>query len=411
MQPSRNQLIAHRREPSKGSRQKTEAVAGRDAAQPRSFRVALVPIGSPYPRFCGWLVLLFLTLATAGCGSFVARRMAQAPNSYPQWFGSLARVELAFDQNFLTNFPERFTDVGPSRARLSYRIVEPADYHLQVSSTNGCKHGRPYLTFDFHTTMPGQSNVWTVAPRGTVVLLHGYGLAQFAMAPWAMRLAEDGWRCVLVDLRGHGKSTGKRIYFGVWETQDLTQLLDALARDDQLAPPVAAVGESYGAALALRWKGVERRIASVVAIAPYAELSNAVMNICHDYAKWLPAGLVRSGLRKLPAVLEVAPAELDTTTALARNPVVALFVAGADDKISPATEVRRLYEQAATGSELVVVPHATHEALPYYFDQLVPPVLTWLHGQDGGLEAIVTSEKEGTSRYFPSLPVSETSRK
>ena len=363
------------------------------------------------PHFLLRLTLLVLALATTGCGGFVARRMAQSPNTYPQWFGGLARVELAFDQNFLTNFPARFADVGPPAARLRYRVIEPADYQFHVSSTNRVKHGREHFVFKFDTTLPGRSNVWTTAPRGTVVLLHGYGLAEFAMAPWAMRLAEDGWRCVLVDLRGHGKSTGRRIYYGAREAQDMKQLLDALERDGQLAAPVAAIGESYGAAVALRWKGIDPRVGNVVAIAPYAELSNAVMNICHEYAKWLPAGLVNAGLKQLPPLLDVTPAELDTTTALARHSVAALFMAGAEDRVAPPTEVRRLYEQAAPGSELVVVADATHEAVPYYFDELIPPILTWLHGQNVGLKAEVRNQNENAKAYFPPLPFSETPRR
>jgi hypothetical protein len=116
-------------------------------------------------------------------------------------------------------------------------------------------------------------------------------------------------------------------------------------------------------------------------------LSNAVVNICHDYAQWLPTGLVNAGLKKLPPLLEVAPKELDTTTALARNPVAALFVAGADDKIAPPAIVQRLFEQAAPGSQLIIVPHAAHEALPYYFDELVPPVLAWLNESGDGRKA------------------------
>lgn len=331
------------------------------------------------PKSLLWLAALFLTLATTGCGSFVARRMAQAPNSYPQWFGSLARVELAFDAYLLTNFPARVTDVGPPSAHLHYRIVEPADYHLQISSTNELKHRRPHITFKFHTTLPSQTNIWTASPRGTVMLLHGYGLAQFAMTPWAIRLAAEGWRCVLVDLRGHGQSTGRQIYFGVQETVDLSQLLDTLARNNTLAEPVTVIGESYGAALALRWKTVEPRLTSVVAIAPYPVLSNAVLNICHDYAAWLPASLVKTGLRKLPKVLRLSPDQLDPVAVLARSPVPALFVAGADDTIATPTDVQRLYAQATLGSELLVVPHASHEALPYYFSELVPPVLRWLN--------------------------------
>jgi pimeloyl-ACP methyl ester carboxylesterase len=313
----------------------------------------------------------------------MAHRMAQAPNTYPTWFAPKAPVAVAFSPKFLTNFPKQFVDVGPPPARLCYRVVEPADYHLRISSTNWLEHGRKQFEFTFHADLPGESNVWTPAPRGTVVLLHGYGLAQFSMAPWALRLAQEGWRCVLVDLRGHGKSTGKRIYYGIQEAHDLSQLLDELAHDGRLKEPMAAFGESYGAALALRWKTVEPRVRTVVAITPYAGLSNTVLNLRHEYASWLPKTLIKAGLKKLPSVLETPAGELDTTTELARRPVTALFVAGAKDKITPATDVEQLHALAASGSELIVVPDATHEAVTYFFAELVPPVLAWLSGESG----------------------------
>ena len=334
-------------------------------------------------RLCWLLLPVLLVLSTAGCGTFMAHRMVQAPNTYPQWFAPEAPVAVAFSPKFLTNFPKQFVDVGPPPARLCYRIVEPADYHLEISSTNWLEHGRKQFEFDFHADLPGRSNIWTSAPRGTVVLLHGYGLAQFSMAPWALRLAQEGWRCVLVDLRGHGKSTGKRIYFGVQEAHDLNQLLDELARDGRLKEPVAAFGESYGAALALRWKTVEPRVHTVVAIAPYAGLSNAVLNLCHEYAGWMPEAFIKAGLKKLPSVLNVPADELNTTTELIRHPVTALFVAGVEDEITPVADVEQLRALAAPGSELIVVPEATHEAATYFFADLVPPVLTWLSGTSG----------------------------
>ena len=308
----------------------------------------------------------------------MADRLAQSPNTYPTWFAPKAPVELDYGAKFLTNFPKQFVDVGPPTARLCFRIIEPADYDLKVSSTNWLDHGRKQFKFEFHADVPGRTNIWTASPRGTVVLLHGYGLAQFSMAPWALRLAQEGWQCVLVDLRGHGKSTGKQIYFGIQETHDLSQLLDALAWDKELAEPVAVVGESYGAALALRWKTVEPRVRSVVAIAPYASLSNAVLNICHDYADWLPKAVINSGLKKLPSVLQTPAIEFDTTTVLSRKPVAALFVAGGGDTIMPVKDVEQLRALALPESKIIIVPDATHEALTYYFSDLVPPVLAWL---------------------------------
>jgi len=331
-------------------------------------------------RLKGFLsaLLAALVLGTAGCGTFVARRMAQAPNTYPDWFGPKARVVLQMSDKLLTNFPSHFTQAGPPPVRLFYRVIEPADYGFGSSATNWVARGRTHFEFGFRAELPGRSNLWTAKPRGTVVLLHGYGLAQFAMAPWAVRLAEDGWRCVLVDLRGHGKTNGRRIYFGVKEARDLSQLLDQLARDGQLAGPVAAVGESYGAALALRWKAEDPRVRAVVAIAPYAGLSNAVLNIGREYAGWMPGALLRAGLRKLPALLQVPPEELDPKTVLTRNPVDALFVAGAEDKITPVDEVKKLRALAAPGSEFIVVPRATHEAVTYFFSDLAQPVTAWL---------------------------------
>jgi pimeloyl-ACP methyl ester carboxylesterase len=238
--------------------------------------------------------------------------------------------------------------------------------------------GKPQFDFSFHASLPAPTNRWTSVPKGTVVLLHGYGLAQFAMAPWALRLAQDGWRCVLVDLRGHGKSTGARIYFGVREASDLSQLLDELALRGKLVRPVCALGESYGASLALRWRETDPRVRNVVAITPYAELGPAVLNIRQEYAPWVPVFIVKAALKRLPSVLQVPPDELDTTTLLSRQRVSALFVAGSNDLITPAAEVERLCRLAAPDSRVIVVPRATHESVTYFFDDLVPPVLDWL---------------------------------
>ena len=337
-------------------------------------------------RIIKLLILTVFALNTAGCGTFVAHLISRSPNRYPSWFSAEAPVNLAFNLKMLTNFPAQYVDVGPPPARLTYRIIEPGDYDFKVSSTNWLENGEKKYEFHFHATVPGRTNEWSAAPRGTVFLLHGYGVAQFSMLPWAYPLAEDGWRCVLVDLRGHGKSTGKRVYFTVVETNDMIQLLDHLERQNQVAKPVSAMGESYGAVLSLRWKSVDPRIHQVVAIAPYASLSNAVLNIRHDYTPIIPGFMVKAGVTKLPSLLKISPSEFDTTTVLHRTPVKALFFAGAEDDISPPGEVEKVRALAAPGSEFIVVPDATHEALTYYFKEMQPAVLAWLR-QDASDDA------------------------
>jgi pimeloyl-ACP methyl ester carboxylesterase len=331
------------------------------------------------PRDLSFLVLLVGTsLLGTGCGSFMAHRLVQAPNTYPSWLARRAPVELVFGADYLTHFPAHSADVGPPDARLCYRIVEPGDYHLEVAATHWVERGRPHSRFTFDATVPGLTTDFTAAPRGTIVLLHCYGLSQTVMAPWALRLAQGGWRCVLVDLRGHGQSTGRRIYFGLREARDLSQLLDALARDGRLTEPAAVFGYSYGAALGLRWQAVEPRLRTAVALAPYAELSRAVLNVRRDYARLIPEVCVKAGLGQLPRVLRVEPSELDISAVLTRAPLTALLVAGGADTITPVSDVRRLHALAASGSRLLVAPGATHESLPYCLDDLADPVLAWL---------------------------------
>ena len=124
------------------------------------------------------LLPILWALSATGCGTYMAKRMAQAPNSYPQWLAPDAPVLLAYSAGFLTNFPKQFAEVGSPPARLCYRVIEPADYDLKVSSTNWLEHGRERTEFDFRANLNAPTNLWTLQPRGTVLLLHGYALAQ-----------------------------------------------------------------------------------------------------------------------------------------------------------------------------------------------------------------------------------------
>ncbi|MCA9668260.1 MAG: alpha/beta fold hydrolase, partial [Myxococcales bacterium] len=85
-------------------------------------------------------------------------------------------------------------------------------------------------------------------------------------------LARRGFRAVLVDHRGHGRSSGNFLSYGARETRDMRQLLDALARRELLAPPLAVLGFSYGAAVAVQLAGRDRRVRAAVAVAPFVSL-------------------------------------------------------------------------------------------------------------------------------------------
>jgi len=197
------------------------------------------------------------------------------------------------------------------------------------------------------------------------------------MAPWGFFLAEQGYRCVLVDLRGHGRSGGRQIHFGPVESRDMAELLTGLARLGHISGPVGVLGDSYGAAIALRWAADDPHVRTVVAMAPYARLSTAMEGIRKTYARWVPATWVQAAAKELPGLLAERGDALDTTSIAGRIRVPVLFVAGGRDVVAPVGDVRELQRSVVADSKVVVLDEAIHESLPYDFQRLGPVVREW----------------------------------
>jgi hypothetical protein len=62
---------------------------------------------------------------------------------------------------------------------------------------------------------------------------------------------------------------------------------------------------------------------------------------------------------------------------LAAHPITALFVAGGRDVVAPLADVRELQRLSGPASELIELPLAIHEVVPFDFDRLGPPVRDW----------------------------------
>ncbi len=120
-------------------------------------------------------VALLLPLFTA-CDGPLATMMVSTPNRFNPPVGEgnpLPPIEaIGTDQQFTVC-------VGPPKAVLSVSVVEPS------CGTN------PEST------------------KGTILVVHGIFGRSVTMLHTAHRLAEAGYRAVLVDLRGHGRSTGE----------------------------------------------------------------------------------------------------------------------------------------------------------------------------------------------------------
>lgn len=196
--------------------------------------------------------------------------------------------------------------------------------------------------------------------RATVLVLHGIRDSRAGMRGWGAALASAGLRAVLVDLRGHGRSTGDVLSYGVFDAADLSRVVDALAARGALAGRLGVLGVSYGAATAIEWAGRDPRVERVVAIAPFASLAEVVPG----YAPVpVPGFFARHAVALAGEMGGFDPSQASPLDAITRTRAPVLIVHGtADERIAP-RQAEELHAAAREHSTLVLVPGATHETI------------------------------------------------
>ena len=149
--------------------------------------------------------------------------------------------------------------------------------------------------------------------------------------------------------------------FGCKETLDLKAALDWVAARPELAGvPIAVLGESMGAAVALLVASEDTRVRAVVADSAYARLDTAVagrLGLFGALGAWVTPPTQRVGERLLGVrCADVAPEE--AIARIAPRPV--LLIHGACDTFIRPENAYRLKEAAAGNAQLWEAPGAAH---------------------------------------------------
>jgi pimeloyl-ACP methyl ester carboxylesterase len=327
-----------------------------------------------------WTLGLVLVLSTSGCGlsRLAANRVVAAPNL--QQRGMLAAWNTVWT-NLLTKVTTNplvqvTIPVGPPEAFLNAMEVPPRDYHSKfISTMENTPDGRG--TFSLRWEPEPRATFTPREQAATIVVLHGYGMMKESMAPWSFVLAQAGFRVVALDLRGHGQSTGARIGFGKFETKDLSQALDYLKAQGLCDDKVGVLGLSYGATLALNWAAQDRRVTTVVAIAPYNHPDEAIARFATMAGAQLSSRLVRSATGAAAAKLDLDWKEWAGETGLRHLDRPVLLIGGEKDPISPPADIATLQRAAAGEAHTLLVPNANHYVIGMAFKELTDPITSW----------------------------------
>lgn len=342
---------------------------------------------TPIYRAIVAIALTFFCLGQGGCASVVLSNMAvKAPNQQrqPRVVRNPAYAQ-RFDQTYAQAWKVR---VGPPAAELSVAVIEPADYRfshkvvLQMDA-KGRKRLTPQMDWtpvDFTTSAGGDERR---VIKGTVLVLHGYMDTKENMIHWALCLAELGFRAVLVDLRGHGRSTDDVIGYGAFEARDLSQVIDELYQRDLIAGRLGVIGVSYGASTGLLLAARDQRVATVVALEPFSNAEKVVVEFAHGVA---PKRAAKISDRTFVAAVARAPKaggfswrDTDVLAAVKQLKVPVLFYHGAKDRWISPEHSRLLANVAPEGSRLQILENDDHLLLSMRLAPIANDVIAWFN--------------------------------
>ncbi len=320
-------------------------------------------------------------LTLTGCVSTIlAHKVVSPPNK--------SGIKPLFsDRGILEHAPVAFADtwivpIREPRADIAVASIEPGDYAFEYDLRLSYAEGKAPTIERFNASWRAAKDVVRYpASKGTVILLHGFLQNRNSVTPWAIRLAQAGYRCAVLDLRGQGTSTGKHISFGAFEARDVSAVIDDLGRRGWDVSRVGLLGVSYGASVALLTAGRDARVTAVVAFEPFASAERAVPEMMRAVftreARGITDRQFAAAHSREARIAGFDWADADIPAALHRTRAPVLFLHGeADAWLSP-DHSRTLFGFAPPGSKLVLVPKENHVSLPLQIAPFETAVIDW----------------------------------
>ena len=336
-------------------------------------------------RLSVFCLLGLVAFSLSGCvSSMLSRGIVEAPNkkSLPSIVKSeerRAKYDATWAQAWLQ-------PVSSPAASIAIAVVEPRDYQLDYKiEVRTRKDGGNYLApqIQWNVAASSQSGVGSsiVEPKGTILILHGYRDSKECMMHWALYLAQKGYRCVLADFRGHGRSSGKWIGFGAFEVSDLRQVLDALEAKKLLAGKLGVIGVSYGGSVGLMLASQDIRVASVVALEPFSDAQKAVEEFARVFAgkyvkDWTEKDYAKV-LNKASKKAEFSWADTDVIAAVEHLKVPVFLVHGEKDLWISPEHSRILSKHVTAPCRLLMLPRDDHLLLSMRLEPLATEVAEW----------------------------------
>lgn len=330
-------------------------------------------------------ILFFVFFILSGCVShFIASQMIAAPNQ--NFIGDeLKRQFSAFDAGHqamlkIDGVSKLNVDLPSQNLRMTYIDIEARDYGFTYqTSALRTESGMSYR-IDTHWRWDRkdcQRKENHTADGKVLLLLHGWGRNSLSMLSYGLAFAQQGYRVIIPDLRGHGLTTGDWVSFGEQEGEDIRALVDAL--NIQFYD---IVGFSLGATTGIHVAAKDSRAEQSVFIAPMHSLEQTIPKFVKQSPRWL--GNIISfyqnlALQKVNDIGGFDYQHSSNTILPAKNiKNAALFVYGEVDVMSGVSLNKLLASQSSQENKLAQLAGLRHTHVLLHQSALMQPIAEWL---------------------------------
>ena len=200
------------------------------------------------------------------------------------------------------------------------------------------------------------------APRGTMLLVHGYRSCYLADFGPALDFYHNmGMNILLPSQRSHGRSEGKYITFGVKESRDMLRWIDFHNRSFG-AFPMLLSGLSMGASTVMYManENVPENVKGIIADCGFTSPA-AIISAVFKRRMHLPAGVAIWTADLFARVFAgFSFYEKDSHKTLQDSKLPILMVHGTEDTFVPCQMTIEAYGQCTSKKQLLLIDGATH---------------------------------------------------
>ncbi len=197
--------------------------------------------------------------------------------------------------------------------------------------------------------------------RAPVLIVHGLGDSSISYLDLAERYRASGRAVALLDLRGHGASSGRVTTLGGHEREDVRAALAGWGEGHGASAGAIVVGHSMGAVAVLRAAADRSDLAAVIVEAPFDTYRSNVARhawLYYRVPRWCPLLPITIAFAEWRAGFDADEVDAVAAAARVRAPLFAI-ADGADERM-PEDVVRRVYDAHPGPKEFWTAPGAPH---------------------------------------------------